>query len=137
MLTLSFDRRHGVARLKFTGLLTHDDLDMIDPLLVGVAGGAHGAIGPNMRCLYDMTDVSALMVPQKRFAERASKPAIGNMMRIVVAPPWAGESFGESYRLARGLWSHDQPTIVESLDEAYALLGVVLPHFEPLRASAS
>lgn len=55
MLTLSFDRRHGVARLKFTGLLTHDDLDMIDPLLVGVAGGAHGAIGPTMRCLYDMT----------------------------------------------------------------------------------
>jgi hypothetical protein len=137
MFTLSFERFHGVVRLKFTGLLTHHDLDMIDPVLVGLAGGAYAAIGSTMRCLYDMTEVSAVMVPQKRFAERASKPAIGNMMRIVVAPPWAGESFGESYRLARGLWSHDQPTIVESLDEAYALLGVVIPHFEPLRASAS
>lgn len=137
MLALSFDRRHGVACLKFTGLLTHDELDMIDPLLMGVAGGAHGAIGSSVRCLYDMTDVSALMVPQKRFAERASKPAIGNMMRVVVAPPWADEAFGESYRAARGLWPHDQPMIVESLDEAYALLGVAVPHFEPLQASAS
>lgn len=134
MLTLSFDRRHGVARLKFTGLLTGDDLDMIDPVLVGMAGGAYGAIGPNMRCLYDMSHVNAILVPQKRFAERASKPAIGNMMRVVVAPPWAGERFGESYRSARGLWPHDQPMIVESLDEAYSLLSVVLPQFELLSA---
>ena len=136
MFTSSFDRRHGIARLKFAGLLTHDDLDMIDPVLVDMAGGAHGALGSPIRCLYDMTEVSAVMVSQKRFQERASKPAIGNMMRIVVAPPWAGEHFGESYRSARGVWAHDQPTIVESLDEAYALLGVVLPDFEPLGGAA-
>ena len=40
-----------------------------------------------------MRDVQALAVPQSRFAYRASRPAIGDMMRIVVAPPWAGRGF--------------------------------------------
>ena len=136
MFTVSLDCRHKVARLKFTDVLTREDLDRIDPVLVALAGGAYGAVGPDIRCLYDMTDLTAIAVSQERFMERASKPAIGNMMRVVVAPSWSEGRFGESYRSARSLWSHDQPTIVESLEAAYALLGLVLPRFEPVNAPA-
>jgi hypothetical protein len=134
LFTLSFDRLHRILRLKFTDLLTAEDLDKIDPRLLSFLG-SQGVVGLNARCLYDMTEVSTLIVPQRRFVVRASKPAIGNMMRVVVAPSWAGATFGESYRSARGLWSHDQPTIVESLDAAYALLEVSLPNYEPLQES--
>ena len=51
MFTSSFDRRHGIALQKFAGLLTHDDLDMIDLVLVDMAGSPHGALGSAIRCL--------------------------------------------------------------------------------------
>jgi hypothetical protein len=129
MFTLSLEPLHRVLRLRFTGLLTNDDLDRIDPALVRMAGAEQGV--PGMRCLFDLTGIEALAVPQTRFAERAAKPAIGGMMRVVVAPPWAGEDFGGSYRSARSLWSHAQPIVVGTLDEAYRLFDVVAPRFEP------
>jgi hypothetical protein len=129
MFTLSLERLHRVLRLKFTGLLTNDDLDRIDPTLVRVAGAEDA--GPDMRCLFDLTGIEALAVPQSRFAERAAKPAIGGMLRVVVAPPWAGEDFGSSYRSARSLWSHAQPIVVATTAEAYRLLDIVAPRFEP------
>jgi hypothetical protein len=131
MFTLSLDRLQWVLRLKFSGLFTAEDLDAIDPALVrflGTVGGARQGI----RGLYDMTEVQALAVPQTRFAEWAGKPAIGNPMRVVSAPPWAGEEFGQTYRQARSMWSHAQPIIVGTLPEAYAFLGVLAPRFEPL-----
>ena len=133
MLTLSLDRLRRVPRLKFTDLLSNTDLDAIDLALVRIAG-AQCSGSPTIRCLYDMTDIQALAVPQSRFAERASKPAIGNLLRVVVAPLWAGDGFGGSYRSGRSVWSHSQPIIVATLDEAYDLLDIVVPRFEPLPA---
>jgi hypothetical protein len=135
MFTLSFERLRRVLCLKFTGLLTNEDLDAIDPALVCVAG-AQSAASPAVRCLYDMSEIQAIAVPQSRFIERASKPAIGDLMRIVVAPPWAGEGFGASYCSARSMWSYAQPIIVATLADAYALLDIVVPCFEPLPTPA-
>lgn len=131
MFTMSFERLRRVLCLTFTDLLTNEDLDAIDPALVCVAG-AQGAGGPAVRYLYDMSEIKAVAAPQSRFVERASKPAIGDVIRIVVVPPWSGESFGETYRSARGVWSHAQPIMVATLAEAYVLLDIVAPRFEPL-----
>lgn len=79
-----------------------------------------------------MTEVETLAVPQSRLAERASKPAIGDMMRVVVAPPWAGPEFGQSYRQAQSLWLHKQPIVVGNLVEAYTLLAIAGVRFEPV-----
>lgn len=107
MFTLSFEHLRRVLCLKFTGLLTNEDLDAIDPALVCVAG-AQSVASPAVRCLYDMSEIQAIAVPQSRFIERASKPAIGDLTRIVVA----------------------------TLADAYALLDVVVPCFEPLPTPA-
>lgn len=131
MLALSFERLRRILCLRFTDLLTNDDLDAIDLALLRTAA-EHGTGDRDIRCLYDMTEIRAIAIPQSRFAERASKPAIGDLMRVVVAPPWAGDGFGESYRSARCVWPHAQPIIVGTLVEAYALLGIAIPRFEPL-----
>lgn len=131
MFALSVEPFHRVLCLKFTGLFTIEDLASIDAAVVGFLGTQESA-GQEVRSLYDMTGVRALAVPQTRFAERSSKAAIGGLMRVVVPPPWAGEDFGQTYRQAKSTWPHEQPIIVRTLQEAYVLLGIVAPHFEPL-----
>ena len=125
-----FEPHHRILRLKFGAVLTREHLAATDRVLIGFLGGQNDTTG--IRGLYDMRDVQVLAVPQRRFADRASRSAIGDMMRIVVAPPWAGDDFGQSYRHAQTKWSHAQPIIVGTLVEAYALLGVVTPRFEPV-----
>ncbi len=129
MVSLSFEPVHRVLCLTFSGVFATEDLDSIDPHLIRFLG----TVSPKdrqVRAIFDMTKVEALAVSQPRFVERAGKPAIGDMMRIVVAPPWAAEEFGQSYRRAQSLWPHKQPAIVNSLAEAYAILGIAKARFE-------
>ena len=134
MPTLAFARAHRVVRLAFDPVVTRDDLESMDRELVAFLSAEAGD-GPAIRGLYDMTAVQALAAPQPYFAWRAGLPAIGGMLRVVIAPPWAGEEFGRSYRDARALWAHDQPRIVGSAAEAHALLDIVDPVFESVRPS--
>jgi hypothetical protein len=131
MVSLSFERVHRVLGLTFSGVFMAEDLEAIDPALLRVLGAANHE-GRQVRGLFDMTGVEALAVPQSRFAERASKPAIGDMMRVVVAPPWAGAEFGQSYRQAQSVRQHKQPIIVGSLAEAYTVLAITGARFEPV-----
>jgi hypothetical protein len=131
MLSLSFERFHRVLCFTFSGLFTSDDLDSIDPTLVrALAGLDHGR--GNVRCLFDMTQVEALAVSQARFRERAAKPAIGGLTRVVVAPPWAGGDFGQSYREAQAIWPHTQPIVVSNLNEAFTRLEIGEADFGPI-----
>jgi hypothetical protein len=114
-------------------VLTNEDLDAIDPVLVYVTG-AQSAARPAVRCLDDMSEIQAVAVSQSRFIERASKPAIGGLVRAVVVPPSAGVGFGETCRSPGSVWSQAQPIIVATLTEAYALLDIVAPRFETLPA---
>lgn len=131
MPTLSFERTHGVLRLDFAGVFTSEHLDRIDPALIaflGKEGGRH----EDVRSLYDLSKVTVLAVPQSRFAERARQPSIGNLPRIVVAPRDAGEEFGQSYRREKQFSRHEQPIIVATLADAYELLGLSGPRFQPV-----
>jgi hypothetical protein len=130
MVDLSFERAHKVLRFTFSGPFSTEDLDAVDPVLVRFLGAEEGR--RDIRGLFDMTGVEVIAVPQTRFVERAGKPAIGDLMRVVVPPLWAGEDFGQSYRRSHGSWSHAQPIIVGTLVEAYTLLGMADPRFETL-----
>lgn len=130
MVGVFFERAHKVLRFTFSGPFTIEDLDAVDPVLVRFLGAEEGR--RDIRGLFDMTHVEVLAVPQTRFVERASKPAIGDLMRVVVPPSWAGEDFGQSYRRGQGIWPHAQPIIVGTLVEAYTLLGMAAPSFELL-----
>jgi hypothetical protein len=100
IFSLSFEWFHRVLRFTFSGLFTTDGLDAIDPALVHfLAALSHDR--QSVRYLFDMAQ-QALAVSQARFQERTSKSAIGDLMRVVVAPSWAGADFGRSYRQASG-----------------------------------
>src|SRR5262249_2940674 len=132
MFSVSFDRVHKVLRLDFSGLFTTEDLDAIDPLLIRFLGG-EDRFREQIRILYDATAIQALAVPQRRFAQRAAKAAIGNVMRVIAAPSWATlANFGSSYRAAQSIWPHSQPVIVPTLPDAFRLLSLVHPQFDVL-----
>jgi len=65
-------------------------------------------------------------------AEQGSHPPIVRQLRVVVAPPFAGDGFGHSYREQQRTVHGSEPVIVASLKEAYALLDLDDPHFEPV-----
>lgn len=127
-----FEPTAEVLRFNFSGSLTTNDIEAIDPLLVRIMVERNCA-GRGVRTLYDMSALAMLAVASSRFAERAGLAPIGKLTRVVVAPPWASDSnFGRSYRDAHALYSHSQPTIVPALLDAYRLLSLVDPYFESL-----
>jgi hypothetical protein len=131
-MELSFERTHRVLKLTFTGDFTEDDLDAIDPAVLRFMAGA-GRDLDGVRCLYDMTAVTALAVPTARFVERAQVPPLLPFGRIVVPYADAPEHFGRSYRAMRGVTAHDQPLTMPSLEIAYGYLGIEgAPQFERL-----
>jgi CheY-like chemotaxis protein len=128
MLSFSYDRVHRVVRLDFADLFTSEDLNSIDPLLIELLG--RESQPETIRVLYNMTAVKALAVSQPLFAQRAARPAIGDVERVVAAPPWATiANFGSSYRAAQSLFRHPQPTIVPTLADAVGMLSLV--NFRP------
>jgi len=130
MLDVSFEKTHRVLKLAFTGDFTEEDLDAIDPAILRFMSGA-GRDVDGVRCLYDMTAVTALAVPTARFVERAQVPPLLPFGRVVVPYADAPEHFGRSYRAMRGVTAHDQPLTVPSLDVAYGYLGIQeTPRFE-------
>lgn len=138
MMSIAFERRRRVLRLKFAGLFTSEDLDAIDPALLRFLGGGWDDGGLErpakapVRLLYDMVEVTALAVPSTRFAERARLPAIGALSRFVIAPPEAGPEFGQSYREEGVRSGTPQPVIVRTRMEAYRLLDLGEPSFDEI-----
>ena len=131
-LDLSFEKTYRVLKFAFRGAFTAEDLDAIDPAVLRFMAGA-GRTVDGVRCLYDMTAVTALAVPSGRFAQRAQMPPPLQFGRVVVPFADAPADFGKSYRAMRGVTAHEQPLIVPSLDVAYGYLGIDgPPHFEPL-----
>jgi hypothetical protein len=137
MLHSSFEPSANVVRLTFSGSLTMDDVEAIDPL-IGSVMVEHSSAKQGVRILYDMTAVESLSVPSSRFAQRAQQVPVGKLMRVVVAPPWANsENFGSSYRASQSVYAHAQPIIVPTLLQGYQLLSLRAPRFQPLNKESS
>ena len=56
-------------------------------------------------------------------------------LRILVAPAGASEGFGRSFGNQQRTAGNSQPMIVATLAEAYALLDLKNPNFEPVEQS--
>jgi hypothetical protein len=131
VLTLSFERTYKVLRLSFVDLLTPEDIDAIDPAVLGFLAGPDRGPG-RVRLFYDMSQITALAAPSSRFADRARLPPVGGLDRIILAPDHAGPDFGRSYRDEGMRSGSAQPIIVRSRSEAYRLLGMTRPRFQPI-----
>jgi hypothetical protein len=128
MFILAFDGRHRVLRSTIIGVLSSDLLEAWEQAVVGFTaqrGYSHGLI--------DFSQVAAIAVPLSRLASRGRQPQIcPGWERIVVAPrtdlvQWVS-AFG-AYQSSAG---HRPPIVVRSMEEAYRVLDLTDPEFEPV-----
>jgi hypothetical protein len=126
MLSLAYDRRHRILRVTVSGIFSSEDMEEMDHATVQFVA-RHGQV----RGIFDYTDVAAFAVPDSLLAERAQQPS-AIQQRIVVASRVSGGERARTYGRYRREAGQPQATIVGSLEEAYAVLGLRNPRFEPV-----
>ena len=125
MLQLAFDRASRVLRVTVTGIYASADMEALDRMVID----ALAREGP-MRGIFDYSDVEAFAVPTSRLVQRAQQPAIMRDRVIVASRVQGGEgarAFGRYQREA----GEREAIIVPTLEEAYKVLHLRRPRFEP------
>ncbi len=126
MLGLFYERRHNVVLARVSGVLSSADIAEHDRALLNFLAGKQGVRG-----LYDFSSIDALAVPISKINQRGQTPPIIGGMRVVVAPTGAaGIDFAVQLADQLRAAGHREPQIVESLADAYRLLGLDNPQFE-------
>lgn len=126
MLILAYDRRHRVLRVSVSDIFSSADMEEMDNATIEFVA-RHGPV----RGIFDYTDVAAFAIPDSRLAERAQQPS-AIQQRIVVASRVSGGERARTYGRYQREAGQGEATIVGSLDEAYMLLGLRNPRFEPV-----
>lgn len=131
MISLSFDRRHRVLMVRVEGVLSSQDLEAHDRLVLRFLG-RKGLV----RAIHDLSLVTALALPLSRVRQRGQQPPI-LPERVAVAPQGgAGREYIDTVNEQRRQAGHREYRLVETLDEAFALLGLDDPQFEPVENGA-
>ena len=129
--SLAFERTHRVLRARATGVIATQDLVDLDMASISFLAREERPDGPPIRALYDFSEIAAIAVPQTKAAARGSRLAIVRGERVMVQSRTLAcgivQTFVQSQRLAG-----NKLAVVDSLDEAHALLGLSAPHFEAI-----
>jgi hypothetical protein len=129
--SLAFERTHRVLRAKATGVIGTQDLIDLNMASISFLAREEKADRPPVRALYDFSEIAAIAVPQTRAAERGNRSAVVRGQRVMVKSRAVAcgvvETFVQSQRMAG-----NKLAVVDSLDEAHALLGLTAPHFEAI-----
>jgi len=128
MFTLAFERTHRVLLARFAGVFTSEDIVQLDRAVIAFVAQE----GP-VRGLMDFSSIEAFAVPHTLVAARGRlREIVPGQQRVIVVPNM------EIYELAR-LYASQQrdvgnlePLVVHSLGDAYRLLGLERPDFQPL-----
>lgn len=128
MFQLLFDPRHNVLMTRFHGVYVPDDIALRD-LAVARFVAEHGLA----RGILDYTDVEAIDVPIDLVVRRGSgQPLLPGQTRVIVAP--ASQTW-EMCQVIAALQRYSrkvEPLVVRSRDEAFRVLEIDEPRFEPL-----
>ena len=129
MFTLFFDHTHRVLLSCFTGTFTLDEIAQCDRAVMLTLGRE----GP-VRGIIDLTEVDAVDIPEDRLRERAQQPPMAaGQERIFVATSPSALAFAHSYAAIQRAFGSVDLRIVGTRSEAYRLLGLHQPTFEPLQ----
>jgi hypothetical protein len=129
---LAFERRHRVLRAKAAGVIASQDLLDLDNASIAFLAREETADRPAIRGLYDFSEVAAVAVPQTKAAERGSRSAIVRGLRVMVKSRTIACGLVETFVQSQRLAGDNLLAVVDSLDEAHALLGLNAPHFEAI-----
>lgn len=128
MLSFAYDRKHRVLRVTVSGVYASQDMDMLDRLLIEFVA-RHGAT----RSIFDCTDVEAFAIPESRLIQRAQQPTVMRE-RVIVASRLVGGEAARAYGRHRREAGGKEAAVVNTLEEAYALLRLKDPRFEPVES---
>ena len=127
MLSLAFDRKHRVLQVTVSGIFASEDLDAVDHAVLGFV-----AREGQVRSIYDFSAVEAFAVPASRIVMRAQQPAIVREDRVMITSPAADAEAMRGYGRHQREAGEREPLIADSHEEAYAMLGLRNPRFEPV-----
>jgi hypothetical protein len=125
MLQLAFDRANRVLRVTVTGIFASADMVELDRAVIDVLAREGLVSG-----IFDYTEVEAFAVPESRLIQRAQQPAIMRE-RVIVASRVQGGAGARTFGRAQREAGEREATVVQSLAEAYKVLGLKRPLFEP------
>lgn len=128
MFALFLEPTHRVLLSCFGGTFTLDEIARCDRAVMLTLGRE----GP-VRGIIDLSDVEAVDLPKDRLKERAHQPPMAaGQARIFVATKPAALAFAHFYAAAQREFSGEGPYVVGTRAEAYRILGLTDPKFEPL-----
>lgn len=128
MFTFSFERSFRILFVKFSGVLDSPDIDA----LYGAADRFFTAEG-SVDALVDFTAVTSVSLPIGSVIERGKqRPPNDGHRRVIVAPQLELYGLARVYGAYQELRGWTRPHIVKTRAEAFALLGLANPRFEPV-----
>ena len=126
MLSGAFDQQNRVLLFTVLGIFVSEDLEELDR--IGIEFRArHGQLS----CIVDFTEVEAFAVPESRLAQRAQQPQIIPEL-VMVASRLSGGEGGRVFKRYQREAGQKEAALAANLEEAYALLGLRNPRFEPI-----
>jgi hypothetical protein len=124
-----FDRRHKVLLTQLSGTFAADDI----VALYAAAKRIREREGPELRSLQDFSSVTAVDVQIGRIAQHGWRPqVVPGRQRVMVVPQPEYQDIARMFAAYQKIADYDEPQVVRSLDEAYALLNLNAPLFEPI-----
>jgi hypothetical protein len=130
MLQLAFDRAHRVLRVTVSGIYASADMEELDRVVID----ALAREGRPMRGIYDYTEVEAFAVPLSRLLQRAQHPALMRDQRVIVASRIQGGAGARDYGRYQREAGEKEAVVVQTLQQAYKVLRLKRPQFEPFDA---
>jgi len=126
--TLFLEQTHRVLLSCFQGSFTLADIARCDRAVM-LTIGREGAV----RGIIDLTDVVTVAIPHDQLVERARQPPMAaGQARIFVATTPAALDFAQSFLATQQEFGGVGPQVVSTRAEAYRILGLADPQFEPL-----
>lgn len=129
MFTQLFDHRHKVLLTRLSGTFSQDDIVALYAAVKRITARE----GSALRSLQDFSGVTGTDVQIGQIAQHGWRPqVVPGRQRVMVVPQPEYQDIARMFAAYQKIADYDEPQIVRTLDEAYALLELTDPKFEPI-----
>jgi len=134
VFTVLLEPRDKVMLIRYSGVLSAEDLSTLDAFVAGYV-----AREGYVRSIFDFTDVETFAIPRSRLVERGRKPRMNpGQDRVFVAPQQEISELYRDYAQLQRDFGNGDMMVVQTMAEALHLLGLHDPDFQHLwRPSAA
>ena len=132
-VSLAFERTHNILLVQFSGSMNQEGLNCLDSSVVAFVKKQ----GPTRGFVIDCSGVEHFDVPTGEFVRRGQRASVvSNQQRVYVMPREDMYGLGRMFGSYQRIVGHHEPIIVKTLLEAFSVLNLADPDFEPLAGPA-